>query len=39
MSEEYKAPKRKGDEELPLPKLKTLPKGLRYNFLDDSNKY
>jgi hypothetical protein len=38
MSEEYEEPKRKGDEELP-PQLKPLPEGLRYEYLDDSNKY
>jgi hypothetical protein len=38
VNEEYEEPGWKGDEELPPPKLKPLPNGLRYEFLDDSNK-
>ena len=39
MNEGYEEPERKGDEELPPPELKPLLDGLRYEFLDDSNKY
>ena len=39
MNEEYEEPERRGDEELPPPQLKPLPDGLRYEFLDDTNRY
>lgn len=39
MNEEYEEPERKGDEELPPPELKQLPEGLRYEFLDNTNRY
>ena len=39
MNKEYEEPERNGDEELPPPQLKPLPDGLRYQFLDNSNKY
>ena len=39
MNEKYEEPERRGDEELPPPQLKPLPDGLRYEFLDDTNRY
>jgi hypothetical protein len=38
-SEQYEVPEKKGDEGLPPPELKPLPKELRYEFLDEMNKY
>jgi hypothetical protein len=38
LKEPYEEPKRKGDEELPPPELKPLPKELKYRFPDDTNK-
>ena len=39
INEEYEILERKGDEELPPPELKPLPKELKYVFLDDTNRY
>jgi hypothetical protein len=39
MNEKYGETERKGDEELPPRELKPLPDGLKYDFLDNSNKY
>jgi hypothetical protein len=39
LKEPYEEPERKGVEKLPPPKLKPLPKELKYRFLDDTNKY
>jgi hypothetical protein len=39
MNETYEVPKKKGDEELPPSELKPLPEELRYEFLDEMNKY
>lgn len=36
--DEYEVPEKKGDEEMPPPKLKKLPKELRYEYLDESKK-
>jgi hypothetical protein len=38
MNETYAVPNRKGDEELLPPKLKHLPRELKYKFIDDTNK-
>ena len=35
----YEALERKGDEELPPPTLKPLPKGLRYEFMDNTERF
>src|SRR3990170_7568991 len=35
----YQALERKGDEELPPPTLKPLPKGLRYEFMDNTDRF
>ena len=39
LNEEYEELERKGDEELPPPELKTLPEGLRYEYLDKEGKH
>jgi hypothetical protein len=39
LKEPFEEPERKGDEKLPPPELKPLPKELKYRFLDDTNKY
>ena len=39
MNEKYEEPERRGDEELPPPQLKPLPDGLRYEFLDETNRF
>ena len=38
-NEQYEVPEKSGDEELPPPELKPLPKELRYELLDKINKY
>ena len=35
----YEALERNGDEELPPPTLKPLPKGLRYEFMDNKKRF
>jgi hypothetical protein len=39
MNDSYEVLERKGYEELPPPKLKPFPQGLKYQFLEDTNKY
>jgi hypothetical protein len=39
MNETYEVPQRKGDKEVPTLELKPLPQDLKYQFLDDTNKY
>jgi hypothetical protein len=39
LEEPFEEPEWKGDEKLPRPELKPLPKELKYRFLDDTNRY
>ena len=39
MNQKYEEPIRKRDEDLPPPTLKTLPKEIKYRFLDETNKF
>jgi hypothetical protein len=39
LEEPFEEPERKGDEKLPPPEVKPIPKEQKYRFVDDTNKY